>query len=166
MLCVIALLSPEADQSLTLLREAALPGVQFTSPLHAHITLATYLPEDTDVFIRSCAKIFGGTRSFTVRYEQVKVLSDIIIAAPSMSPELISLHRRIADQYSEFLDQWTEGDLWYPHTTLYCNPEADLNAVCVEMRKHFVPFETRISEIEFSRVEEAGYTVLKKITLL
>ena len=166
MLCVIALLSPEADQSLTLLREAALPGVQFTSPLHAHITLATYLPEDTDVFIRSCAKMFGGTRSFTVRYEQVKVLSDIIIAAPSMSPELISLHRRIADQYSEFLDQWTEGDLWYPHTTLYCNPEADLNAVCVEIRKHFVPFETRISEIEFSRVEEAGYTVLKKITLL
>ena len=166
MLCVIALLSPEADQSLTLLREAALPGVQFTSPLHAHITLATYLPEDTDVFIRSCAKMFGGTRSFTVRYEQVKVLSDIIIAAPSMSPELISLHRRIADQYSEFLDQWTAGDLWYPHTTLYCNPEADLNAVCVEMRKHFVPFETRISEIEFSRVEEAGYTVLKKITLL
>lgn len=166
MLCVIALLSPEADQSLTLLREAALPGVQFTSPLHAHITLATYLPEDTDVFIRSCAKMFGGTRSFTVRYEQVKVLSDIIIAAPSMSPELISLHRRIADQYSESLDQWTAGDLWYPHTTLYCNPEADLNAVCVEMRKHFVPFETRISEIEFSRVEEAGYTVLKKITLL
>ena len=166
MLCVIALLSPEADQSLTLLREAALPGVQFTSPLHAHITLATYLPEDTDVFIRSCAKMFGGTRSFTVRYEQVKVLSDIIIAAPSMYPELISLHRRIADQYSESLDQWTAGDLWYPHTTLYCNPEADLNAVCVEMRKHFVPFETRISEIEFSRVEEAGYTVLKKITLL
>lgn len=166
MLCVIALLSPEADQSLTLLREAALPGVQFTSPLHAHITLATYLPEDTDVFIRSCAKMFWGTRSFTVRYEQVKVLSDIIIAAPSMSPELISLHRRIADQYSESLDQWTAGDLWYPHTTLYCNPEADLNAVCVEMRKHFVPFETRISEIEFSRVEEAGYTVLKKITLL
>ena len=166
MLCVIALLSPEADQSLTLLREAALPGVQFTIPLHAHITLATYLPEDTDVFIRSCAKMFGGTRSFTVRYEQVKVLSDIIIAAPSMSPELISLHRRIADQYSESLDQWTAGDLWYPHTTLYCNPEADLNAVCVEMRKHFVPFETRISEIEFSRVEEAGYTVLKKITLL
>ena len=166
MLCVIALLSPEADQSLTLLREAALPGVQFTSPLHAHITLATYLPEDTDVFIRSCAKMFGGTRSFTVRYEQVKVLSDIIIAAPSMSPELISLHRRIADQYSESLDQWTAGDLWYPHTTLYCDPEADLNAVCVEMRKHFVPFETRISEIEFSRVEKAGYTVLKKITLL
>ena len=166
MLCVIALLSPEADQSLTLLREAALPGVQFTSPLHAHITLATYLPEDTDAFIRSCAKMFGGTRSFTVRYEQVKVLSDIIIAAPSMSPELISLHRRIADQYSESLDQWTAGDLWYPHTTLYCNPESDLNAVCAEMRKHFVPFETRISEIEFSRVGEAGYTVLKKITLL
>ena len=110
--------------------------------------------------------MFGGTRSFTVRYEQVKVLSDIIIAAPSMSPELISLHRRITDQYSEFLDQWTRADLWYPHTTLYCNPESDLNAVCAEMRKHFVPFETRISEIEFSRVGEAGYTVLKKITLL
>lgn len=166
MLCVIALLSPEADQSLTLLRETALPGVRFTRPLHAHITLATYLPENTDVFIRSCAKMFGGTRSFTVRYEQVKVLSDIIIAAPSMSPELISLHRRIADQYSESLDQWTAGDLWYPHTTLYCNPEADLNAVCAEIQKHFVPFETRISEIEFSRVDETGYTVLKKITLL
>ena len=166
MLCVIALLSPEADQSLTLLRETTLPGVRFTRPLHAHITLATYLPDDTDAFIQSCVKMFNGTRSFTVRYEQIEVLSDIVIAAPSESPELISLHRRIADQYSESLDQWTARDLWYPHTTLYCNPEADLNAVCVEMRKHFVPFETRISDIEFSRVEEAGYTVLKKITLL
>jgi len=166
MLCVIALLSPEADQSLTQLRETALPGGRFARPLHAHITLATYLPEDTDVFIRSCAKMFEGTRSFTVRYEQVEVLSDIVIAAPSKSPELISLHGRIADQYSESLDQWTAGDLWYPHTTLYCDPEADLDAVCTKLRKHFVPFETRISEIEFSRVEETGYTVLKKITLL
>ena len=39
MLCVIALLSPEADQSLTQLRETALPGGRFARPLHAHMKI-------------------------------------------------------------------------------------------------------------------------------
>ena len=45
MLCVLAMLSAEAEKKLEQLRGKALPGVKF-SPLHAHITLATWLPED------------------------------------------------------------------------------------------------------------------------
>ena len=167
MLCVIAVLSPEVNKTLSLLREAAMPQAVF-SPLHAHITLATYLPEETEPFICECEKMFRGVHPFTVRYEKLEVLSEtsIIVATPTKTGELVSLHDCISDEYGQSLDQWTCDDNWYPHTTLIYNPEADLDAVCAEMMTRFVPFETRIETIEFSRVEETGYTLLKTISLL
>lgn len=166
MLCVLAMLSAEAEKKLEQLREKALPGVKF-SPLHAHITLATWLPEDAGAFMDACEKMFRNVSSFTVCYERIEVLSEtsIIVAMPSMSDELVSIHNRIAKEYGSFLDQWTSVR-WYPHSTLLYNPSMDLEAVCAEMRKHFVPFDARIEAIEFSRVDEKGYTILNRISLL
>ena len=56
MLCVLAMLSAEAEKKLEQLREKALPGVKF-SPLHAHITLATWLPEDAGAFMDACKSL-------------------------------------------------------------------------------------------------------------
>ena len=166
MLCVLAMLSAEAEKKLEQLRGKALPGVKF-SPLHAHITLATWLPEDAGAFMDACEKMFRNVSSFTVCYERIEVFSEtsIIVAMPSMSDELVSIHNRIAKEYGSFLDQWTSVR-WYPHSTLLYNPTMDLEPVCAEMRKHFVPFDARIDAIEFSRVEENGYTILKRISLL
>ena len=167
MLCVIATVVPEANRKLEQLRENALPGVQFAPPLHAHITLATWLPEDADAFMDACTEMSRDIPSLTIRYEKVEVLAEtsIIVATPSVPAALVSLHNRIVDHFVASLDQWTRGSAWYPHSTLLYSPSLDLDAVCAEMQKYFVPFEARIDAIEFSRVEEKGYTVLNRIPL-
>ena len=167
MLCVIATVAPEANRKLEQLRENALPGVRFSSPLHTHITLATWLPEDVGTFMDTCAEMLRNAPSLAVRYEKLEVLAEtsVIVAAPSIPSALVSLHSRIVDQFGASLDEWTRGPSWYPHSSLLYSPSLDLEAVCTEMRKYFVPFEARIDAIEFSLVEENGYTVLKRIPL-
>ena len=63
------------------------------------------------------------------------------------------------------MDRWTCGNEWYPHTTLIYDPNTDLNALCRNMQQQFSPFEVSITQIEFSRVEETGYTILESIDL-
>ena len=168
MLCVIAKLAPDVNEKLSRLRQTAMPQVHFSSPLYAHITLATYLPEDTENFIAFCREVFRDVPSFTVRYEKLEVLPEtsIIVAVPVFSECLRSLHDRIDSGFGESLDSWTHGENWYPHTTLVYNPAVDLDAICKEMQKHFVPFDTSIEQIEFSRVEENGYTIVETVRLL
>lgn len=136
-------------------------------PLHGHITIAACLPESEAEFLRICSGIIRETPSFPVRYEKLEVLAEtsIIVATPSKPPELLALHDRIAEKYGKSMDCWTGGSDWYPHTTLIYNPYADLNVLCRNMQQHFCPFETRISKIEFSRVDEAGYTILESVDL-
>ena len=163
MLCVIAKLPPEATEKLNALVKAVKPSAR----LHGHITIATYLPEDDRAFMDACEEMLREYGPFTVRYGKIEVLSktSIIVATPSRANELVSLHSRISGSFGESLDQWTRGEDWYPHTTLLYDPTADLNALCAEMQKHFSPFETQISQIEFSKVEEKEYTILKTIEL-
>ena len=167
MLCVIAKLAPDATQELRLLRDAALPEGQAVKPLYGHITIAAYLPEDDETFARDCLEMIRGTSPFTVRYEKIEVLREtsIIVAVPSKPAELVSLHEKIAEKYMDSLNSWTRGENWYPHTTLLCDPAADLDALCRSMRKAFVPFEAEIEWIELSRVEEDGYTIVETVDL-
>jgi 2'-5' RNA ligase len=167
MLCVIANCSPEADQKLSALREAAFPPGRFTSPLNAHITLATYLPEDYSAFMEACEKLLRRCHPFTVRYKKLEVLSEtsIIVATPSISDELAVLHQSIVKEFSLSLDRWTCGSSWYPHTTLVYDPAADLQQICGKMQARFIPFEDRICQFQFSKVEGSGYTIIKTIHL-
>ena len=168
MLCVIARPEPEADEQLNRLREAVLLRTGVLSPLHAHITLATYLPEETGAFMKACGRLFRETCSFPIFYERIEVLSEtsVIAAIPSPSPALSALHGRLAEEFGSSLDRWTSGDGWYPHTTLVYDPAADLAAVCRAMRQRFIPFGSRISRIELSKVEDSGYTILETFRLL
>ena len=167
MLCVIAKLPDGAAEMLSALRETVLPGTRLRSPLYGHITLATYLPEDDHAFTAECASMLRGYASFTVRYERIEVFSEtsVVVAVPDKTKELEALHGCIAGRFGDSLDLWTRGDRWYPHTTLYHDPAADLESVCLAMRKHFVPFEARIDRIEFSRVEIEGYTIKETVGL-
>ena len=167
MLCIIANCSPEADQKLSALREAAFPPGRFTSPLNAHITLATFLPEDYSTFMEACEKLIRRCRPSTVRYEKLEVLSEtsIIVATPSIPDELAALHESIVMEFSHSLDRWTGGNNWYPHTTLVYDPAADLQQICAGMRARFIPFEDRICQFSFSKVDDSGYTIIKTINL-
>lgn len=168
MICVIAKLPPDAVERLNALRQAVVSAKQPVKPLHGHITVATYLPDNNEGFIQVCSKIVRETPSFSVRYEKLEVLHEtsIIVAAPSKPEALRSLHSRIAEQYGDSLDRWTRGAGWYPHTTLLYDPVADLDVLCRNMQRYFTPFETCISQIEFSKVEESGYTVLESVDLM
>ena len=166
MICVIAKLTPDATERLNILRKAVVSKELPVKPFYGHITIATYLPDDEE-FVQVCSEIIRETPSFRIRYAKLEVLSEtsIIVAVPSKPDALLALHNKIAEKYGNSLDRWTCGTDWYPHTTLLYDPDADLNVLCRNMQGYFIPFETCISRIEFSRVAETGYTILKSIDL-
>ena len=166
MICVIAKLASDAVERLNILRKAVFSKEQLVKPFHGHITIATYLPDDEE-FLPACSEIIQGTSSFHIRYEKLEVLSatSIIVAVPSKPDALLDLHNRISERFGKSLDRWTCGTDWYPHTTLLYDPDADLNVLFQKMKGYFVPFETCISQVEFSKVEETGYTILRSMDL-
>lgn len=167
MICVIAKLPPDAVERLNILKAAAVSEKTPVRPLYGHITVATYLPDDDAAFRQVCSGIIRGTPSFSVRYEKLEVLPEtsIVVAVPSKPAALLDLHSRIAEKFSGSMDRWTCGNEWYPHTTLIQDPEADLNGLCRKMQQQFSPFEAGITRIEFSKVEETGYTILESVDL-
>ena len=167
MLCVIAMLTEDADKRLASLRAAAIPREADLPPLYGHITLATYLSDDHEAFIKGCADLLDAFPAFTVRYERIGFFpgSGVIFAQPSESPYLSAIHRRIAERYGQDLDQWTGREDWFPHTTLISVPLADPDGACRAMQKLFVPFEARIGRVEFSLVGEEKFTILRGVDL-
>lgn len=166
MLCVIAKLNEEATEKLMSIRTAALSDAAL-KPLHGHITIAAYTGDRQAQFVRFCKSLLEGTSSFAVRYEKIEVLdaSSIIVASPENSGALEVLHRRIAEEYNDSLNRWTQADRWYPHTTLLYEPNLDLHRICRKMEAYFLPFSAQISRIEFSRVLESGYEIIDRVEL-
>ena len=167
MLCVIAKLDDTSTGKLETLRRAAIPEEAARRPLHGHITIASYLGDDVSRFLHFCKEMMDGMCSFTVEYETVEVLDEtsIIVATPSKTGVLDSLHQEIAAQYNDDLDQWTGMDRWYPHTTLLYSPGLNLHTICRNMMKDFVPFSADICRVEFSYVLEDGYEIVDSIDL-
>lgn len=166
MLCVIAKLNEEATEKLMSIRTAALLDAGL-KPLHGHITIAAYTGDRQAQFVRFCKSLLQGTSAFAVRYEKIEVLdaSSIIVASPEKSGALEVLHRRIAEEYNDSLNPWTQADRWYPHTTLLYEPNLDLHRICRKMEAYFLPFSAQISRIEFSRVLESGYEIIDRVEL-
>lgn len=166
MLCVIAKLNEEATEKLMSIRTAALSDAAL-KPLHGHITIAAYTGNHEAQFVQFCKSQIAGISPFPVRYERIEVLEDtsIIVASPEKSGALEALHRRIAEEYNDSLNPWTQADRWYPHTTLLYEPNLDLHRICDEISGHFTPFSAQISRIEFSRVLESGYEIIDRVEL-
>ena len=167
MLCVIAKLSDGATEQLRVLRETAAVRGRALAPLHGHITLASWLPEEDADFIGACADIARAARPFSVVYTDLRVLHEtsVIVAVPSPSPDLVRLHEAIAGRFACCLDRWTRGSEWLPHTTLLYAPGEDPEEICGSMRREFRPFEAKIDRIEFSRVLDTGYSVIGSVGL-
>ena len=167
MLCVIAKLDSHATEKLRTLQKVAASYGVVPSALYGHITIAAYLPNDDMAFVAGCKELLQGMGPFSVLFNKVEVLSEtsIIVATPQKCGVLLTLHTKIAERYGLFLDQWTCGDNWYPHTTLLYNPQADLPRICRALREAFSPFEAVVKSIEFSRVTETGYEIVDRITL-
>lgn len=167
MLCVIAKLNHNAVERLRALQNAAASFGIRPAPVYGHVTIATYTPDDDTEFIMGCKELLQNIGPFSVFFDKIEVLSatSIIVATPQKAGVLMSLHDRLAARYGPFLDQWTCGDSWYPHTTLLYHPQADLASICRSMQEIFSPFEAAVNGIEFSKVTEAGYRITDRITL-
>ena len=167
MLCVIARVDPGARARLDALRRSGEAWDGRTGELYGHITLATYVGDEEDRFIASCRELLSGCRAFTVRYGRIEVLpaTSILVAGLEKEGVLRSIHGAIAEKWREGLDRWTGDELWKPHTTLLHNPDGDLSAAEAVLREGFSPFSARVERIEFSRVEEIGYTIVGSVDL-
>lgn len=167
MLCMIAKLNKTATDKLSEIQKTAFADGNALRPLHGHITIATYTGEEETNFIQFCKKQIVGVSCFQVTYRKLEVLeaTPIVVATPEKTGFLESLHRSIAERYSNDLDQWTRAELWYPHTTLLYDPQADLYAICGKMSERFSPFSADVCRIEFSRVLENGYEIVDCVDL-
>ena len=168
MLCVIAKLDRQATEKLRRLQAAAHKGRQDFPPLYGHITVASWIGEDEEGFVRTCGPLLRSINPFTVFYRSIEVLTEtsVIAAVPEKAGILLDLHDRIAERFGASLNGWTAGNNWVPHTTLLFDPGADLIALRDRMRETFVPFRTVVRRIEFSRVLEGGYQIVKSTELI
>ena len=164
MLCVIAKLDKAATEKLAALRNSAVPN---SKALYGHITIAVYTGDDNALFIRSCRELLRGIPPFDAAYTAIRVLEEtsIIVAVPAENESLHALHRIITGRFDASLDRWTKEGSWYPHTTLYYGPQADLRSIAGRMRESFRPFTARIERIEFSLVLKDGYEIIDALDL-
>lgn len=165
MLCVIARIDPGARERLAALRRTGGALDRRTGELYGHITLATYVGDEEDRFIASCRELLSGCRAFSARYGRIERLpaTSILAASPDKEGALLALHDAIAEKWSGALDRWTGDEGWKPHTTLLY--DGDLAGAEALLRKEFSPFTARVERIEFSRVEETGYTIVDHMDL-
>ena len=125
------------------------------------------MSDDETDFIRACKGYLNHIAAFDIIFDKIEVLDEtsIIVASPRRTKALELLHQCITDHFNDALDQWTKSDVWYPHTTLYYDPEADLCKISSRMSEHFVPFTAHIDTVEFSRVTKSGYEIVDHVNL-
>ena len=167
MLCVIAKIDPKSKaRFLKLQGKIEKLGISVKA-LHGHITLVSYIGEDEAAFIASCKEILSSCKVFPVCYDKIEVLASscIVVASPRREGMLEALQRQTAAQWEEELTDYTKADVWYPHTTLLYDRQADLARTAERLGGIFEPFCGEVQTIEFSRVENAGYTIVDTIEL-
>ena len=167
MLCVIAKIDPASRACfLKLQREIKKLGIPVKA-LHGHITLVSYIGKDETAFIASCKEILSGCKAFPVCYDKIEVLpsSCIVVASPRKEGELEAVQKKIAEKWAKDLPDYMQADVWYPHTTLLQDMQADLGKIARHLEESFEPFCGEVQTIEFSRVEKVGYTIVDEIEL-
>ena len=167
MLCVLARIDVQAREKLYLLqKEAEKQGIPLRH-LHGHITLAVYTGADETYFIESCKAILKRFSPFTVRYRHLTILREpsTISACPFREGALDEMQRQIVTEWAQELHQWSQRDIWLPHTTLVQDMQADLDRALQAMQNIFVPFDAKISCVEFSAVRPNGYEIVDHFLL-
>lgn len=160
MLCVIVKVNSAATDRLMKLEE--IPE-RFGFPprnLHGHITLATYIGEDEAEFISSCKSILSGYGKFPIYYDKVEAwvstfgARSLIVAVPRKEDTIVAIQKDISRQWSAYLNEWTQEDVWNPHTSLLYVSGVNLDNVAEAMQEEFEPFVAEIDRIEFSSIQE------------
>lgn len=122
---------------------------------------------DEKAVMHRCSDVLKGFGSVHVHYEEILELDEtyIVVAALEKTSALMHLQRKVVEGMEQWLDRWTHSNIWQPHTTLVHEPGMELGAINRAMQASFVPFDTMIERIEFSRVTENGYEIVGHVLL-
>ncbi len=167
MVCAIAMIDANSRARLA---ELAGLSERFGIPkrnVHGHITLATYIGNNEREFVLSCKASLSVHKKFYVRYDSIEIWSPpaFIVAVPRKENSIAVIQKKMCDSWSQDLNEWTQNDVWRPHTTLVTNPQADFPAILEAMQEKFEPFVAEVDRIEFSRVCENGYEIIDSVKL-
>jgi len=166
MLCAIAIIDSTATARLAKWTRVAEHFGIAPQSVHGHITLAAYVGDDEESFISSCKAILSNYGKFYVCYDRVEAWScrsgtkSLIAAVPRKEHAIAAIQKEIAKNWSPYLNEWTQTDVWCPHTSLLYVQGADLSAAAEAMQEEFEPFAAEINRVEFSRVYENGYAII------
>jgi len=166
MLCAIAIIDSDASERLVNLEQIAERFGIHPQNVHGHITLATYIGDDEERFISSCKSILSGYGAFSVFYDKVELwaatsgVRSVLVAITRKENAVAAIQKEISKGWSAYLNEWTQEDIWRPHTTLLYVPGTNLDVVAEAMREEFEPFTAQVGRIEFSRVYENGYEII------
>ncbi len=167
MVCAIAIIDADAREQLAELAKLTERFGITPRNIHGHITLATYIGNNESGFVSSCKESLSAHNKFSVCYEKIEIWGppDFIVAAPPKDNVIVAIQEEITRNWTQDLNEWTQADVWQPHTTLVTNPQADFQAIAKVMQEKFKPFAARIDRIEFSRVYETGYEIIDCVEL-
>jgi len=167
MLCLLARIDDLAKEKLFLLQKAAEKHGVPRRHLHGHITIAVYTGTDEAGFIESCKTIADHFSVFSFRYDHLQILREpsTISACPLKEGMLLELHKRVAAQWMQEMNHWTQSDIWLPHTTLLQDTQADLDRLLQILQNTFEPFEAKVVRLEFSAVRPDGYEIVDFVDL-
>ena len=124
MLCAITIIDSKSQERLAQLESIPTFWGFPSKNIHGHITLATYTGEDEIGFIASCKKLLSGYAKFFVCYDRIQLWTSssgarsVIVAAPRREGTIDAIQKQISKVWAADLNEWTQADVWNPHTTL------------------------------------------------
>lgn len=167
MLCVIVKIDNNAREKLQHIANIVKQFGLKPMNIHGHFTLITYIGKNELEFVERCKIVLKEVAPFPVIYDEVKVLpaTSIIVASPKETSKLVQLHHKLSSIEPTGLEFWTSDENWEAHTTLVYKPDIDLYPIAEKMKEVFIPFEIKLSCIEFSKVLDKGYEIIETVYL-
>ncbi len=132
--------------------------------IHPHITLTCLRDPDIEKLHSSIAQYCARQRAFPVKFNSVAVNVDLKYAfiAPTMTEELLKVHRELHELTAEFDKSGFENDApgnWEAHNTLDLDDELDVICEVADLfAKNFKPLIAYIDRIALIKLEKPVYT--------
>ncbi len=167
MVCAIAVVDSESKKRLVELANITERFGIAPRNVYGHVTLATYIGHHESEFVESCKAKLSVQKRFSIYYDNIEIWKPqtFIVAAPRKDDVITAIQKDISEDWAEDLNNWTQANVWQPHTTLVTDPRADFHAIAEAMQEKFKPFVARVDRIEFSQVYDDGYEVFDCVEL-
>lgn len=135
---------------------------------YPHLTLAHFPLAEERVLTRTIHKLSKKFDPITLNFLDVKLVDNALIAIEADNNKaLSSLYTRVHNSLPYSADKWTSPDdtLYFPHVSLYFNPEIDLKPMYEHFKQGFEPFSGQVVALELSLYDGKSYTITHRFPL-